>query len=204
MGNEGDHIRSKNIPGFPPGTCDLYRAAFEGSPWDEGRKCDTCGGTSATLDSKICCGKPMRFYWTDEAITNALEASATDRLLVFHVEDNMAIGLAAAQVMTMQKLRAHLQVGNCFMPEILEDARIIYLADMAVTPERQGNKIGSWLFDARQTRIEELRYGELPQFVRVRRAPVPSLTFTWYVKRKSKAVVYEYPEDDGRVVVQMR
>lgn len=204
MEDEGDHVRPKPIPHFPPGTFDLYRAAFAGSPWNEGRRCATCKRVAPTLDEETCCSKAMELYWTDEELAKTLEAAANDRLLVFHVENGVAVGLAAAQVMTMKMLRAYLKVHDGFMPESPEDARVIYLADMAVTPERQGNKIGSGLFHARQTRIEALALDGLPQFVRVRRAPESSLTFKWYVNGKGKPVVYAYPESDGRVIVQMR
>lgn len=204
MEDGAHYIYPQGTVSFPPGTCELYRAAFVKSPWNEGRRCAFCGRVTPTLDEEICCGKAMEFYWTDEELAKTLEAAANDRLLVFYVENGVAVGLAAAQVMTMKMLRAYLKVHDGFMPESPEDARVIYLADMAVTPKRQGNKIGSGLFYARQARIEALGLGELPQFVRVRRAPESSLTFKWYVDRKNKPVVYAYPEDDGRVVVQMR
>lgn len=185
-----------------------YRDVFAAAPWHEWMKCQKCDAYWGIKDNPLLveekflhCGEPVVDYWSRQEVLENIEKELSHESSAFlATQDNRVIGFCWGYGIDAHNIKQELNI--TLSPKVIEEfsrVKLVYQSDMAVLSEFRGEKIAKQLFKLRLADMQAQGFSH--GCVRVRRFPEPSQTYLWYKEKLGYAVIAEYPDDDGRVIM---
>ena len=179
---------------------ECYRAGYAGPPWNEWKKCESCGRSFGLEigDNTDCtnCQTTLVDYWPKAQIAADIMGSLKryEGVCITAQHEGEVVGLTVGYNIPTADLRRELELSSFSAAY----PRVTYQDEIVVRPDWQGKGIGRALYMAWHGWAK--LHGERFLFARTLSDP-PTVVYSWY-QRLGYGRGFDYPEPDKRVILR--
>lgn len=185
---------------------ECFRDVFADPPWNEWLTCKTCGKywgkdeySFLVAHKYMCCGEPVVDFWPRHVLIDDILHEITEKTSAYlAIAEGRVIGFCWGYTITLKELAEKLGASfdSLGFPG---DMIVTYQDEVGVLMPFRHKKIAKHMV---QLRFQDFLKTEATHtFVRTRKLPEPSQTYSWYVQKLGYTTAFEYPDTDGRVVL---